>query len=201
MDASGICVVTWLSKRSAGTKSSVTSVRMAKSAVARLRRADPLRVSLAYPAAPGPHRARAIHWKRLAQQKRHEKVAHEAVPRESEEAIPRASCPRGGDPKRDFRDSCNAPGELPRASTPPNHARCAGGARLQPQGQLPIAVLSTEGNPHRAEEHWHIYQRAAVFTRLPAFARYRAASGFCCRIRARPRGDSGGARPCQAAWL
>ena len=98
-----------------------------------------------------PHRVRAIHWKRLAQQKRHEKVAHEAVPRESEEAIPRASCPRGGDPKRDFRDSSNAPGELPRAPTPPNHARCAGGARLQPQGQLPIAVLSAE----ERKEHWH----------------------------------------------
>ena len=36
MDASGICVVTWLSKRSAGTKSSVTSVRMAKSASMRV---------------------------------------------------------------------------------------------------------------------------------------------------------------------
>ena len=43
------------------------------------------------------HRVRAIHWKGTWQ-KRHEKVAHEAVPRESEEAIPRASCPRGGDP-------------------------------------------------------------------------------------------------------
>ena len=32
MGLSGICVVTWLSKRSAGTKSSVTSVRMAKRA-------------------------------------------------------------------------------------------------------------------------------------------------------------------------
>ena len=36
MDASGICVVTWLSKRSARTKSSVTSVRMAKSASIRV---------------------------------------------------------------------------------------------------------------------------------------------------------------------
>ena len=53
--------------------------------------------------------------------------------------------------KRDFRDKSNAPGELPRAPTPPNRARCAGNARLQPQGQLPIAVLSAEGNPHRAE--------------------------------------------------
>ena len=64
-------------------------------------------------------------------------------------------------------ETANAPGELPRAPTPPNRARCAGNARLQPQGQLPIAVLSTEGNPHRAEEHWHIYQRAARIAKNP----------------------------------
>ena len=71
-----------------------------------------------------PRRVHAIHWKGTWQ-KRHEKVAHEAVPRESEEAIPRASCPRGGEPKRDFRDRSKCTGgTAPSTNSAEPHALC-----------------------------------------------------------------------------